>query len=222
MYRWLVEEGLSIFGITRRLSASGVPSPTGADFWFRQTVYRILSNPAYIGKTYAFTHTYGEPHRRRKPDGKRKKTGVQWRPKEEWIEIPNATPPIISQELSDAAQKQLKRNKELLGRNAKHQYLLSGYVFCSRCGRRYQGHVSKPKINGKVYEQTYYRCNRSEGITCNNKPQNAQHLEDDVWTKPGDLQWRPEPARVLRPRRLILDNSSDRIPATTTFPDRSP
>ena len=159
MYRWLVEEGLSIFGITRRLSASGVPSPTGADFWFRQTVYRILTNPAYIGKTYAFTHTYGEPHRRRKPDGKRRKTGVQWRPKEEWIEIPNATPPIISQELSDAAQKQLKRNKELLGRNAKHQYLLSGYVFCSRCGIRYQGHVSKPKINRNcrgAWQQFWY------------------------------------------------------------------
>jgi len=196
MYRWLVEEGLSINGITRRLRTLGVPSPTGAGFWIRQTVYRILTNPAYIGKTYAFTHTYGEPHRRRKPDTRRKNTGVQWRPREEWIEIPNATPPIISQELFEAAQNQLKRNKQLSARNAKHQYLLSGYVFCSRCGRRYQGYVKKWKGNGKVYEQRAYRCGGSQTIVdpnpCNNKGRHAQHLEDDVWTQIEALLSNPE------------------------------
>ena len=187
IYRWLVEEGLSINGITRRLRAMGVPSPTGAGFWIRQTVYRMLTNPAYIGKTYAFTHTYVEPHRRRKPDTRRKNTGIRWRPREEWIEIPNATPPIISQELFEAAENQLKRNKQLSTRNAKRQYLLSGYVFCSRCNRRYQGYVKKWKGNGKRYEQRYYRCGGSQTIVdpnpCKNKGQHAQHLEDEVWTQ---------------------------------------
>lgn len=187
MYRWLIEEGQSINGITRKLRALGVPSPTGAGFWTRQTVYRMLTNPAYIGKTYAFTHTYVEPRRRRKPDARRKNTGIRWRPKEEWIEIPNATPPIISQELFEAAQNQLKRNKELSSRNAKRQYLLSGYVFCSRCNRRYIGYVKKWKGNGKRYEQRYYRCGGSQTIVdpnpCNNKGQHAQHLEDAIWTE---------------------------------------
>jgi len=119
----------------------------------------MLSNPAYTGKTYAFTRDYIEPKRRRSPNTRRKKTGVILRPREEWLEIPNpnATPAIIDQELFETAQIILKRNKALSTRNAKHQYLLSGYIFC-RCGARYQGYIKKWKDNGKPNEQRWYRC----------------------------------------------------------------
>lgn len=184
MYSWLVEEGLTINGITRRLRDLGVATPAGSPFWRRQTVYRILSNPAYIGKTYAFTRDYIEPKRRRNPNSKRKKTGLVWKPKDEWVEIPNATPAIISQELFDTAQAILKRNKALSTRNAKHQYLLSGYIFC-RCGARYQGYLKKWKDNGKPNSQRWYRCGKSQSIAsperCLNRQLHAPKTEEAVW-----------------------------------------
>lgn len=195
MYCWLVEEGLTINGITRRLRKEGVPTPAGSPFWRRQTVYRILTNPAYIGKTYSFTRDYIEPKRRRSPDTRRKKTGVLWKPKEEWLEIPKATPAIISQELFDAAQLVLKRNKELSTRNAKRQYLLSGYIFC-RCGVRYQGYLKKWKDNGKPNSQRWYRCGKSQSIAsperCLNRQLHAPRTEEAVWQQIETMLAHPE------------------------------
>ncbi|MBA7716568.1 hypothetical protein ES703_125642 [subsurface metagenome] len=196
MYRWLIEDGLKVNAITRRLRALGVPTPAGGEFWIRQTVYRMLTNPAYIGKTYAFTKDYVEPKRRRNPSTKRRKTGIVWKPKEQWLEIPNATPQIISNELFEAAKKILKRNKQLASRNAKRQYLLSGYIFCLRCGRRYIGYVKKWKRNDKRYEQRYYRCGNSQSIAspdrCDNSQLNAPYIERAVWEQIELLLSNPE------------------------------
>ncbi len=187
MYTWLVEEGLTVNGITRRLRALGVPTPSGGQFWIRQTVYRMLTNPAYIGRTYAFTRDYVEPRRRRNPNTKRKKTGIVLKPRDQWIELPNATPAIIDEDVFEAAQTILKRNKQLASRNAKRPYLLSGYVFCARCGRRYQGYVKKWKDGDKRHEQRYYRCGASQTIVnpspCDNRELNGPALEAAVWTQ---------------------------------------
>jgi site-specific DNA recombinase len=196
IFGWLVNERLTVNGITRRLRALEVPTPGGGEFWRRQTVYRMLTNPAYIGKTYSFTKDYIEPKRRRKPNAKRRKTGIVWKPKEEWVEIPGATPRIVSDELFEATQKILKRNKELASRNAKRQYLLAGYVFCRHCSARYIGYVKKWKDNGKPNEQRYYRCGKSQSIAspnrCNNKQLNAPRIEAIVWNQIETLLSKPE------------------------------
>ncbi len=184
IFRWFVEERLSINGITRRLRDLGVPTPAGSTFWIRQSVYRILTNYAYIGKTYAFTKDYVEPKRRRNPNTRRKKTGVIVKPKEQWLEIPKATPPIISHQIFEAAQMYLKRNKELSQRNRKRDYLLSGYIFC-RCGARYQGYLKKWKDNGKPNSQRWYRCGKSQSIVtpdpCLNRQLHGPKIEEAIW-----------------------------------------
>ncbi|MBI4303013.1 MAG: recombinase family protein [Chloroflexi bacterium] len=196
MYNWLVEERLTVSSITRRLRALDVPTPGGSRFWLRQTVYRTLSNPAYFGKTYAFTKQYVEPKRRNKIDSKRLKTGIIVKPREEWIEVNGATPPIITEELFTAAQDILKRNKELSSRNAKRQYLLSGYIFCRRCNRRYNGYASKCEVKEKRYEQRYYRCGKSQSIAsperCDNKQLHAPSIEAAVWGQIERLLFKPE------------------------------
>ncbi len=58
IYNWLVNEGLSTNAITYRLRAMNAPTKTGK-FWSRRSVQAILKNPAYIGKTYAFTTVKG-------------------------------------------------------------------------------------------------------------------------------------------------------------------
>jgi site-specific DNA recombinase len=196
MFKWFVEEGMTVNGITRRLRAMEIPTPSGSKFWIRQTVYRMLTNPAYSGKTYAFTKTYIEPKRRLKSNATTRKTGVVWRPKDQWVLIPNATPAIISEKMFEDAQALLKRNKQLACRNAKRQYLLSGYIFCQRCGVRYQGYLQKWQDYGKKYEQRYYRCSKSQSIVspikCTNCRLHAPSIEKMVWEKIEELLSQPD------------------------------
>ncbi|NVM22829.1 MAG: recombinase family protein [Desulfobacterales bacterium] len=172
IYNWLVNEGVSTTAITHRLRALNVPTKLGKP-WIRQTVLGILKNPAYTGKTYAFTTL----------NGKRFKKA-----QDEWIEIPGVTPIIISQEVFEAAQKQLEINREKAKRNTKHEYLLQGHVYCRQCDRRYWGWLTTTSHNGKRYEWRRYRCSGSVKMVapvnrCHNKSWGASKLEELVWTQ---------------------------------------
>ena len=96
------------------------------------------------------------------------------------MEIPNATPAIISVELFQAAQTQLKLNYEKSQRNTKQQYLLRGHLYCRQCGRAYCGHIDRVI--------RYYRCPGKNRITapvnrCLNKNWRADKIEALVWEK---------------------------------------
>lgn len=183
IYRWFVEEGLTLNGIVYRLRSLGVPSPSGNSDWCKAAIHKILSRVAYTGKTYAFTQI-------------RKGKRVIPRPPEEWTEIPNATPHIISEELFNQAQLRLKRNKELSSRNSKTQFLLSGYVFCQYCGRRYYGGSTTNTKGRDTYYYRYYRCPKNfrivSPITCNNKGWDANVLEELVWQRIEELLTKPK------------------------------
>jgi len=123
----------------------------------------ILKNPAYTGKTYAFTFLQGTNRRK---------------PQSEWIEIPDATPAIITEEMFQAAQKQLELNYKDAKRNMKRQYLLRGHLYCRQCSHAYCGHVDRVT--------RYYRCPGRQRITapvnpCLNKNWSADKLEALVW-----------------------------------------
>jgi len=170
MYEWLVNDGLSTTAITHRVRALSVPTRNGAP-WARQTVLGILKNPAYAGKTYAFTTLNGKRFRKAK---------------EEWVEIPGVTPAIISEEMFDAAQKQLEINRKKAKRNTKHEYLLQGHVYCRQCGRRYWGWLTATHHKGKRYEWRRYRCCSSVKMVapvnrCGNKSWSAKKLEPLAW-----------------------------------------
>ena len=164
IFEWLVNEGLSTTAITFRLRALNAPTKSGK-IWSRRSVHERLTNIAYAGKTYVFTAS----------DGK-----VFGKPKEDWIELPGFTPAIISQELFEAAQKQLKINYEKSLRNCKHEYLLRGHLRCSKCGYAFVGHF----MGGKKY----YRCSHTMKINapierCKNPIWGAEKLETLVWSQ---------------------------------------
>lgn len=196
MYRWLVEEGLSVNGIVFRLRALGVPTPSGRGHWGKATVHKILTNPAYIGKTYAFTQTRVEGKKHRKANRKNRATHIIFKPADQWVEIPDATPPIISEELFSQAQAKLQRNRELASRNTKREYLLSSYVFCRQCGRRYSGMALTYKTKHGISGNRYYRCPKNlkiiSPIQCRNRMIRADYLEETVWRQIEDLLRRPE------------------------------
>jgi site-specific DNA recombinase len=181
MYQWLVNEALSSNQILFRLRAHNAPTKSGK-IWNRHSVQAILTNPAYTGKTYVFTTAKGKQFTR---------------PQSDWIEIPGATPAIISQELFDAAQKQLRVNQEKSPRNCKREYLLRGHLRCRQCGRAYVGAASSSVQHGKRYIQRYYRCKGklkqyAPFERCHNKGWSANKLEAMVWGKLEEYLSQPE------------------------------
>ncbi|MFC1870600.1 recombinase family protein [Chloroflexota bacterium] len=164
MYQWLVNDGLSTTAITYRLRALGAPTKTGK-VWIRRTVQAVLTNPAYTGQTYAFTMN---------------KSGKRFdRPQSDWIKIDGVTPAIISQEIFDAAQKQLQVNRTKTVPQTKHEYLLRGHLRCRQCGRAYVGGHSRDR---------YYRCTGKlkpniPTAQCGNKTWSANKLEGMVWAE---------------------------------------
>ena len=161
MYEWLVNEGLSTNAICYRLRDLNVPSKTGK-MWGTRAVHEILRNPAYVGKTYWFTT---KKHRQLRL------------PKDQWIEIPGVTPAIISQEIFDAAQKQLQVNRTKTVPTTKHEYLLRGHIKCRRCGRAYVG------SSGRLYRCTGKLKFLVHFDRCNNKTWVAKNLERLVWAE---------------------------------------
>ncbi len=162
MYQWLVDEGLSTNQILFRLRAHNAPTKNGK-IWNRRSVQSILTNPAYTGKTYAFTTA----------PGRNRFT----RPQEDWIEIPGVTPAIIDTATFKAAQKQLQVNREKSPRNCKHEYLLRGHLRCRQCGRVYVGEAT----NSRTYRCAGRKRAYAPVERCHNTGWKADKLESMVW-----------------------------------------
>jgi len=184
MYDWLVNDGMSVRAITLRLRELGAPTKFGQP-WCWSTVLKILKNPAYTGRTYAFTAMNGKP-------------GAK--PREDWIEIHDVTPAIISDELFEAAQKQLRENTLKASRNTRHEYLLRGHIWCQSCQHSFYGCTTGDLHGSKIRLRRRYRCRGKSaliapGVRCDNASWQADKLETLVWT---------HIARVLDNPELII------------------
>ena len=199
IFDWFVNDGIGIDRIAYKLRDLGIQTPSGKGIWYASEVWRILRNCAYIGKTYVYTQTYGLPKKRLAKGTKTKKTGMIMRPREQWMEIPDATPPIIDKRIFEMAQAQLKRNKERSSRNRKQQYLLSDHIKCKRCGRNYWGYVKKSVWGKKVTPIRYYHCSGKYRMVspkqCDNPNLNAGKIEGLIW---GEVK------KLLTDPKLIL------------------
>ncbi len=223
MFRWLVEERLSLDGITYRLRDMGIATPSGVGIWQRQTVYKILKNPAYCGKTYTFTQTRQKLEKGIRSNGKSPKTRTITKPKEEWIEIPGATPAIIPEELFEATQEQLRLNKQLSnGNTAVTEYLLKGHLFCAQCGRPFWGSPGNKVYKGKQYRYPYYQCSgKLKRVThhdrCDNRRHSARRLEDLVMAEVEKVLSNPEVVLSqmeqmgIEERTAVLQRDLDRV-----------
>lgn len=215
MFRWLVDEQMSTNQIMYRLRSLNAPTPSRKGYWIKRTVGKILRNPAYCGKTYAFTVTYGEPKKRIKPDSKRVKTGIIRKPRNEWVEIPNATPVIISEATFEAAQRQLQKNRETSSRNVNpaSRYLLRGHLYCRRCGRTLWAFPGIKTRGRKRYSYPYYICpgnlKQVSPVKCGNSRISASKVEAPVWEQIRAILDEPElvVGEVLRSQKESQDVS---------------
>ena len=121
----IVTDKIGTARICKELNALGIPSPRGKA-WIVSSIHRILTNTIYKGIIYSMKYQY------QKIGLKKKKRTL--RPDTEWI--PVRVPAIVDEEVWEAAQRQLKANKDESKRNLKYDHLLNGLVVCSHCGRK--------------------------------------------------------------------------------------
>jgi site-specific DNA recombinase len=154
MYEWVGIECVSLREVIRRLYQMGIPPrkqkrPT----WTKGPVSRLLQNETYIGKHYYYKLEAVVP---KNPMAKTAikysnrhstKTSRRVRDKSEWLMV--TVPKIIDEDLFKKVQEQLKLNSKYSPRNKRHQYLLTGLIYCS-CGERRVGDGPDGK--------KYYRC----------------------------------------------------------------
>ena len=178
MYQWAAE-GVTANAIAVRLNELHIPSKTGKR-WSRAAVVRVLTNTAYYGLDH-----YGKyRHVKIGP----KKVEITKRPTEEAILIWGFTPLIISRELHDRVQEQLKVRQ---ARNKKKgtPYLLTGKMKCGLCGSSVVGIMSPRGTR-------YYRCRGAfkqpeRDTTCKALSIRAE-IEQVVWDTLADAIRNPD------------------------------
>jgi site-specific DNA recombinase len=201
IYRWYVEEQLSVHTICQRLNGEEPgyerASPRNSARWSHTTVNRILSRPDYKGIAYYNRtrkdtgRTVGLP----KMQGRGLRTAdcrIE-RNREEWISVD--VPSVVDATLWEQAQVQQKMNKQFASRNNKrHFYLLRGLLVCGECGRTLAG---RSYANGTVrYYCTNKGSSRSLSEPCPCPPVDGAVVEPLIWKAITELLTDPQ---------LILD-----------------
>src|SRR3990170_3029963 len=200
IYRWLIDEQMTIRQILKRLNEGPWYPRKGKHPWSASVVHHILSDPLYVGTAYVNRFRYVPALKPRKPKGPRSSENPcrQLRPKEEWIAIP--VPAIIDQETQEKAQAQLARNAALSFRNnVKYSYLLRCLLTCKTCGLAMFGRTEHARANQA--ERRYYTCHGKDCIMsareerCPSRPVKAEELEKAVWSHVAQL--------ISEPRQLL-------------------
>ncbi len=144
-------DGKGIRGIIKGLNADDIPSPAankrkfkkidhytnlakyGKTLWGKGAVRRILTEPAYYGKSYSLRYKSRSGY-----ENNKRYQRIDKLPENEWIALPdNVTPAIVSPKVFQAVQAKLAStiNAETT-RNEKKPILLRGLVFCGTCGMK--------------------------------------------------------------------------------------
>ena len=172
IFKWYVEDELSIYQIARELEERGIQTRTGNPTWERSMVAQLLKNTAYVGYVYY-----------NKKVNLKNKMQV-FRDKSEWIKI--EVPAIIPTEIFEAARDRLKENKAQLRKRPKRFFLLSGMVWCSECNHAYSAATNSTHQG--------YRHRASHGHCCNRWITTDQ-LHPIVWSAVVEILLDPQSLR---------------------------
>jgi site-specific DNA recombinase len=168
---------MSLLAIANDLTSQGIPTPAGKKEWDKAVLNRILADPTYLGKAYAFRYDkHGE------------------KPEEEWVKLPDGLiPPIVDEATFLKAQAQLERNKREAARNSKNAedaLLRCGFIKCGYCkrGMTVNHREYKRKTKESQFEVTYrcsykYRkpgCPKSASI-------DIRKVDDRAWQYVGEI-----------------------------------
>lgn len=176
-----LEEGATLYRLTRHLQELGIPSPTGKACWKTATLRGLLRNPAYTGQVYAGRTKAQPAHQRRSAlrAVNRKGQSCHNAPQTEWFPVATI-PALITQEQFDLVQAKLAHNQQAASRhNTTYRYLLRALVSCGVC-------QSACFCRTRATGYDYYLCRRKtqrrewpDGCLARYIP--AQELDELVW-----------------------------------------
>jgi site-specific DNA recombinase len=185
LYRWLLDERMTVRQILKRLAAGPWRPRCGRRLWSNAVVHRILSDPIYTGTAYTNRYAFVPP---RRPRSRRPRsyenTCRRPRPREEWIGVP--VPAIIDAQTHQQALEQLRRNSALSFRNnTRNDYLLRCLLTCRTCGLAMFGVTLHATDHQPEYR--YYQCHGKDCVVrdrdrrCPRRAVKAEELEAAVW-----------------------------------------
>lgn len=179
--------GASYGAILDELARQGRTTKKGRPFG-KNTLSAILHNEKYIGRLI-----YGTQPR---AHGGAKRNS-RCKPAETRMVIEDAVPRIIPQELWEEVQTRMHARKGEGGRySAKHEYLLTGKVFCGECGGAMVVTGCNQSKDGRQYR--YYNCvNKRQTHTCTAKGIGVGTLEQKVAQAVKEQLGRPEAAAQI-------------------------
>ena len=130
---------------------------------------------------------------------------IEERPRNEWIEIPGATPAIIPKNEFDRVQATLKQPRKRLTSDPR-QYLLRSYICCGYCGSPMIG--TKLNRRYRYYQSVNARSFAYRPATCSARYVPAQPLEETVWR---------EVVQILEDPSVILEELNRRRAADEPY-----
>lgn len=177
IFDFYVNSDIGTFLIAQRLNSSGKRTRNG-NLFSRETVKKILVNPAYIGNT-VYGKKRNELQRNYDDTGKMTKKKITIKhDRSEWLTVEGTHEALVSKEKFYTAQEKLNnRGHHRTPRRAYHP--LTGILVCGRCG---EGMVcQKRSYKGKDYRyyicKTYHKYGRD---TCAQANINADKLEPEI------------------------------------------
>lgn len=195
MFEWVAEEHLTPSAVAQRLNDLGVPTKRGVGKWYRAVARQILYNSAYTGQMRCNrADAQGLMSIRRLPRERRRPLSPVIRPREQWIMVP--VPPIIEQDLWDAAHRSLSQNSRRGKRTATG--LLSLLIRCGVCGRVMSYNRKRGGRHGKhdyiFCRARYLNDYRVGTISCSNVYHRIVPIEDGVWRRL--VEWLTNPSLI--------------------------
>ena len=199
IFAMYLEQGASLFGLSRHLEAQGIPAPRGGKVWSVATLRGILTNPVYAGRIYAERTRYRPARIRRsatRPIGHPHDSAVPL-PPEEWIPVASV-PAVVSQEQFDLVTEKLSKNKSFARRNNKtHEYLLRALVSCGTCmlcsvARTQTGKNVKQRQRYYVCSGKFKQARSYLQEKCPSRYAPADQLDEVVWKDLCEVLSHPE------------------------------
>lgn len=221
VFEWVGRERASLGEVCRRLKAQGVRTKTGNGDWDRRTILDMLRQPAYTG-TAEYGRTQVGPRRSRlrpargQPEQPRRPHSVH---DADQPGIPIAVPPLVSEDLFEAAAQQLDENRDRARQSRRGaRWLLQGLLVCRHCGYSLYGLATRHRLaNGDLIEHSYYRCTGRNGHRfggrpiCENRQVRVDDLDEAIWDDVCQLLRAPDKVRAEYERRL--DTGAGRRPS---------
>ncbi len=156
IFRLYLQEAMGIRKIAGQLNKEEIPTRRGGK-WSMVSIRDLLRNRSYLG-TYT---RFG-------------------------VKVPGSHPALVSPEDFRLVQERLQSRHAAVRERQVVPFLLSGLVYCARCGSKMIGVSRRQKWKTRAGEERsaayrYYQCeSRTNQSTCGYNTQRAQALEDRV------------------------------------------